>query len=199
MKQLHRKFIHILAVSPFVILGFFIDSSIPRNVFVVIAVVMLIAFLSFELYRLQNKTFKQKLMQKFSHLFKKEEENGIVSSIWGPVDLLILVLFFSKPTIVATLCVGCYSDPIAAMVGMKFGGKKNKNGKTWAGTTAFFVSSVILIVIAMAVIHAAIPWYFVILLSFIAAMLERYVTFGDDNLIVPLFFAICFEAAQRFF
>lgn len=198
MKPIYRKFFHIITVSPFVILGFFVDSHIHRDIYIIISVILLVAFLGFEIYRLKNPSFREKIMKKFSYMYKKEDEKRIVSSIWGPVDLLILVLFFSKPTIVTTLCIGCYSDPIAAIVGTKYGGQKNKSGKTWAGTTAFFISSIILILIATSIINFTIPLLFVVVLSFIAAMLERYIPFGDDNFIVPMVFALGFEAIILF-
>jgi dolichol kinase len=194
-----RKIFHILMVLPFVVLGFFIDNYLPRSVYIIISVIMLIVFLALDFYRLKNEHVNQKILQQFHFMLKKEEEKKIISSIWGPIDLLVLVIFFSKPTVVATLVIGGLSDPIAAMIGMKYGKKKNKLGKTWAGSIAHFVTCVVVITLALWVIHFAFPFWAILVLSFIAAMTERYFPYWDDNVVVPMVFAVCFEGAMLLF
>ncbi len=90
-----------------------------------------------------------------------------------------------------------YSDPIAAIVGMSYGGRRNSNGKTWAGTTAYFVSGVALVLIGMAVLGVEMTLQFVtavVAAVAVAAGVERYVTILDDNFIVTMVFAVIFEA-----
>lgn len=199
MLQFARKIFHILMVLPFVVLGFFIDSHLPRSVYVIISVIMLIVFLALDFYRLKNEHINQKVLQQLHFMFKKEEERKIISSIWGPIDLLILVLFFTKPVIVATLAIGAFSDPIAAMIGMEYGKKKNKLGKTWAGTIAHFLASVIFVSLVLWIIGFSLPLWIISGLAAIAALVERYFPFLDDNVVVPMVFAVCFEGAILFF
>jgi len=148
MKPFFRRFVHLLTVTLFAILGLFIDDYLPRYIYIIIGILLLIIFFGFELFRLINKNISQRLTSKFSYLYKSKEERNIVASIWGPIDLLILVLIFSKPVVVCTLWVGAVSDPMAAMAGIKFGGKKNATGKTWAGTIAHCLTSTMTVSIA---------------------------------------------------
>ena len=193
-KKYHRKYFHILATTPAVVLGLFIDTHIPRYAYVIIALAMLVVFLALETYRLRNNSLKEKLKQKIGFMYKEKEDWQIVSSIWGPVNLLLLVLFFSRPTVVLTLFVGSYCDPIAALFGMKYGKKPNRNGKTWAGTAALFVSAVIFMFLASAIIGFSMHYLLVLALAAFAALVERYIVLLDDNFAVPMSFAIALEA-----
>lgn len=198
MHQAPRKWFHILSVTPFAILTFFIDSYLSRKFFIGLSLVLLVLFLGFEVYRLTHAEFNQKMLKRFSRMYKKEDERKIVSSIWGPINLLILVLFFSKAAIVTTTCIGCYADPLAALFGMKYGKKKNKLGKTWIGSIAFFATSVGVIIVATYFLKYSIPLPFVLGLSFVAALAERYVPYWDDNFVVAMVYAVSFEIVRIF-
>lgn len=200
MNPFHRKYFHILSTSPFIFFSFFMDSFVSRKIYIILSLVMLTLFLLYEYFRIYNHSFRQKIMERFSYLYKDKERNKIAGSIWGPVDLLILALFFSKPTVVATLCVGCLSDPIAAIFGMKYGKRKNKFGKTLIGSVAFFVSTLLFVSLALFIIKdGSLSLVWILALSLFATAMEAYLPFGDDNFVVPMGFALAAELIVRFF
>jgi dolichol kinase len=192
-KELHRKYFHFLFVLPWVFIGFFIDKYIPRYVYLIIGISVLVLFIIIELYRLSNKDAHKKIWKKFGHMFKKDEKKSFVSTIWAPIDLIIMTLFFSRYTFICSICIGGFADPIAAGFGMKFGGKKNYLGKTWAGTIAYFISSVTFILIVSYILNTWIPLIFIFLLSAIAALVERYILIFDDNFDAPIIFGFAME------
>ncbi|MFA6992959.1 MAG: hypothetical protein WC269_06880 [Candidatus Gracilibacteria bacterium] len=173
------------------------DTYISRSFYMWLYAVVLVIFLVFDIYRLKNASFKQKCWNRFSHFFKEKEENSLVSSTWAPIDMLIVIPLCSRPTIIAALMAG-YNDPIAAIFGMRFGGKKNRTGRTWAGTIAHMVSTVVLASVALWIIGFYFPLYFLIPIAIIGAMIERYFPYPDDNIIVPLCFSFMFEMVVRF-
>lgn len=197
MKQLHRRYIHLLSVTPFAILGLFIDTYLPRIFYITVACLVLVAFLSFEYCRLYHQSWREKIMSRFSYTIKEKENHALLGSIWGPIDLLILALVFSRPTVVTTLFVGSLADPIAAIIGIKYGGKKNKLGKTIAGTIAYFLTSLIFVVISLMIIQVHVSFVFILALCLLAALLEGYWPYGDDNVVAPMVFAIGMEIVLR--
>lgn len=204
MKKYHRKIIHILAETPFVLMGFFIDAGITRTTVLEISLAVLITFLTFEFIRLKHEPFNKKLLSRFSHLYKEHEQNAMISSIWEPIVMILLVLFFSKPVIVSTLCIACYSDVLASIFGSKFGKNKNAAGKTWIGTIAYGVSAFIFILFATAAVNFTINIIFALILALFSALFERNCTsktniFLDDNFIVPMAFAVIMELGIRYF
>ena len=116
---------------PFAVLAFYIDNGISRSVFLLSAVVFLFLIFFVEIYRLKRQHLYPVLMSKISHLYKEHEQKRFLSTVWSPIDLIILGLFFSKATILATICMGGFSDSLAAIIGMRYGRQKNKSGKTW--------------------------------------------------------------------
>lgn len=198
-KKYHRKIFHLVTTLPFVVLGFFVDTYVPRYVFIVAAIIMLLIFIPLDYYRITHKSFKNKLYSKFSHFYKESEQHKIASSIWGPINLLWLALFFSRPTIGFTLAVGSLSDPIASIIGMRYGKKKNGIGKTWEGTLGYFISALILFFITSWIIGYSIPIIIVVFACGIAALIERYVRRIDDNFAAPIVFAIIIEVTVRYF
>lgn len=193
-----RKYFHILATTPFFILSFFADTLIPRYVYVIIALVLIMYFLVWDWLRFKNKDNPEHAVHKLGHLLKEEESNRFASAIWGPVDLLLLALFFSKPTMVLTFIIGSYADPIAALIGKKYGKKKNKLGKTYVGSLAYFIAAFVLLSISNMILGSPVPILLLLALSVVATWAERSVRILDDNFFPPMLFAILLELSMRY-
>ena len=202
MNNYKRKFFHILCTTPFVIMGFLLDIYLSRGTFLIIVFILLVAILSVEIPRLSNKRINDMLLSKFSFMYKEHERNNIVSSIWGPLNLFYMIPLMSKPAIVTMLCVGCWSDPLAAIFGMRFGGNKNKTGRTWAGSIAHFGFSFVFLYISSYIVPFSVNILVLLVIAILGSFTERYCTskkyfFLDDNFIVPLVIGIGMEIALR--
>lgn len=110
---------------PFAVLAFYIDSRVSRDIFLLFAFIFLFIIFSVEIYRIRRQHLHPDLMGKIAHIDKENEQNRFLSTIWSPIDLILLGLFFSKVTVLAAICVGGFSDSLAAIIGMRFGGWKN--------------------------------------------------------------------------
>lgn len=196
MTTIPRKFLHMLAMSPFFVAALFMDTHVPRIWYVVLSLIMLVCFLLFEVYRLQHPPFNEMLFRIFHpYIFKAQERHRVFSGICGPIDMLLLALFFSKSTVICAFIIASYSDPIAAIVGMRFGGKKNAVGRTWMGTFAFFASAALLLLVAENILNVPLAPLTLVGLAALAALIEHRINFLDDNFIVPMAFAVSMELA----
>lgn len=193
MNIVHRKLFHIGTILPFAILIFFIDDQIPRSFFIWAGAILFIVFAFFEYYRFKERKIQDTLMKNFSSLFKEKEKKKITSLIFGPVALIILVLFFSKFAIISAIWVGCVSDSVAALVGVKYGTKKNHLDKTWEGSAGYFVSAFILLILLNILLGGPLAWFWLLGVALLAALVERVTSVLDDNLVVPVVVAIAIE------
>jgi len=80
---------------------------------------------------------------------------------------------------------------------MRFGGKKNFVGRTWMGSFAFFASGAVLLLIAQRFLNIPLSPLIMVGFAAIAALIEHYINFLDDNFVVPMTFAIIMELALR--
>ena len=187
-----------LAMSPFLIGALFMDTYVPRIWYIVLSLIVLVFFLLFEIYRLEHPPFNETLFRLFHpHIFKTHERHRVFSGICGPINMLLLALFFSKSTVISAFIIASYADPIAAIVGMRFGGKKNFVGRTWMGSFAFFASGAVLLLIAQRFLNIPLSPLIMVGFAAIAALIEHYINFLDDNFVVPMTFAIIMELALR--
>lgn len=187
---------------PFAILAFYIDNGVSRAVFLLISLIFFVLIFSIEVYRLKRQHLHQKLMKKISHLYKEHEQNRFLSTILSPVVLILLGLFFSKVTILATICMGGLSDSLAAIIGIKYGGKANKAGKTRVGSIAYFGFTFLFTYLSVYLLHSTVNILFIFILSLVAAFFERHCNSQknlllDDDLIVPMAFASLMEIGIR--
>jgi len=181
----------------------------------VIIGVLLILLLPIDLFRLKFKKFNNFMIQNFHFLFRENEKSELSAQFYYLLGVAFLV--FCLPKIFALHGILCLSllDPIAAMVGIKWGRitwnniftrffqdfpKLNKivGTKTVEGTFAGFI---------MALIAGAMTWflpwsnvgevalnisfeskiYLSVLVAIVASAAEAWPSQWDDNAVVPFF------------
>lgn len=86
------------------------------------------------------------------------------------------------------------ADGLAAVVGIRFG-KSNRyhvlsHTKSVMGTAAFFVCSLIIVVVARTALFINVPWDELIGACVAATFIENLAVYGLDNLLVPLVFSL---------
>jgi dolichol kinase len=129
------------------------------------------------------------LMALFKPTAHPHERNRVNSATWYATAVLLMALHGSLEVGAAALVILGMADPMAALVGRRFGRHKLVNGRTLEGSLAFFVTGGIGASAALAILHPelglaglGIAWA-AALTGAIAEALSRYV---DDNLSVPL-------------
>ena len=115
---------------------------------------------------------------------KEKEMDRPTGSLFYVGGCLLTILVFSKPVAVASILVLIVSDPLASLIGSRWG-KRFLLGKSLEGTGTFFLSSILILECfsfkAHAVLAAACAGTAAELLS------SRFL---DDNLSIPLVTAI---------
>ncbi|GIX42229.1 MAG: dolichol kinase [Leptospiraceae bacterium] len=148
--NLKRKLWHLLGLIIPLLLYLDIFRFIePENPHITryIGMWLILGFLIFliliEIIRLNYEPFNQFFIRVCGPLLKENEYHQMHGSISYIFANFILFLFFTKEIITLSSLILMICDPIAAYIGIFYGKRKFKNGKSIEGFIAFFISSFI--------------------------------------------------------
>lgn len=133
----------------------------------------------------------------FLNIMRKQEmEQKVLLSGTGNMFLgfLLTSIFFKSQIAIASWVVLVVSDSVAAILGMRFG-KKKINGKTALGSTAFFISSLLVSSLSFYYMDYNFSFYSILLSCLFCTFVEFFSKSirMDDNLTIPLSFCIAFS------
>ncbi|WNY29075.1 hypothetical protein MmiEs2_12890 [Methanimicrococcus stummii] len=130
----------------------------------------------------------------FSFLLRDDEKYGYISSNWFLLGCFLSVLLFPKYVAMLGITVLIFGDAFAALIGMRFGKHKFKNGKSLEGTLGFIaVSWLFLAGFVLLLPDAGTAFAVASLISIpvvaVAEIYSKQIKI-DDNLVIPIVFGI---------
>lgn len=140
---------------------------------------VLLIILEIEQLRL---VFRPKILNFFSSLFRKHEEDTISGAVFFVIACLISFAVFNYWIAVLAMFMTVFGDSFAAIMGKSFGKTKIYKEKTIIGTLSGFASNALIGVLIFPV-----QPILVLLMAFTATVSEAITAKLDDNLTVPLF------------
>ena len=129
------------------------------------------------------------LMRLYARIAHPQERHRVNSATWFATALVILAVTATRPAMLAAAAILGVADPIAGIVGRRWGKRRFQNGRSLEGAAAFFLAGTIAASIALGVLTAANPTAVVALAAscaFAAAFTELALSRLDDNLMIPL-------------
>ncbi len=96
-------------------------------------------FALLDFLRLRIPKLNTAALKLFGSIMRREELLRITANTWYIFSLAILVLFFPKPIALLSILYLAAGDPIAAVIGTRWGRHPLLAGKSWEGTTANFI------------------------------------------------------------
>lgn len=184
--EIYRKLIHLSSMwVPYLL---FIKGR--QKTLITIFILLMIMFF-FEFLRYNNKIIR-KLVERFSIVFRQSELKGsITGASYFLLASFLVIFFFPAFLAITALCVLIISDSLAAIIGKKWG-KLKFNNKTLEGSGAFFISALIISVLADSLLNyslTSIPTIIITCLGTTTFELFAKNLKVDDNLLIPLSFA----------
>ena len=184
-KEFYRKLIHLSSLwIPSLI--FFTDQKIA------IAILSIIFFgdaiLEYGNYKKWNWARKSFGIIFFKTLRNKELNRNIFQvsgSLYVLFSAILCTFLFSKIIAVIALTVMLISDTCAALFGKAYGTRHLRNNKTLEGTTALFVSSLIIMLLFNPLYPVTYAGILACIAATLAEMYEDKIEL-DDNLSIPL-------------
>jgi len=185
-QEVLRKCIHLCSLS-IPIVGSILERKTMLEILVPITLFTIILdLLSHKIESVRN------FVSKFFGKMLRKHENGkeilLNGASWVFLSAVLCISIFPKIIFITAFTILIISDISAALYGRKFGTRKFLD-KSFEGSSAFFISSIIVILVIGTLSGAPITYYaFGILGGFVAAIVEAASKRlrVDDNLSIPL-------------
>jgi dolichol kinase len=182
--ELARKGIHLFSLSIPTIYYF-----ISKELALTILIPLMFAFVAIDLARYYIPSISTWFYKWFGWLLRRHETDNNQKRLNGASNVLIAVslcvLIFPKIIAINAITVLIISDTTSALIGRRFG-RHRFFGKSLEGSTAFFVSAMLVILVAPK-IHYVLAEYFIgFVAAFVGAIVEAIPIKIDDNLSIPI-------------
>lgn len=182
--ELARKGIHLFSLSIPTIYYF-----ISKELALAILIPITIAFLSVDIARYYIPDISTWFYYWFGWLLRRHETDNNQKRLNGASHVLIAaslcVFIFPKIIAINAITILIISDTTSALIGRRFG-RHRFFGKSLEGSTAFFVSAMLVILVAPK-IHYVLAEYLVgFVAALIGAIVEALPIKVDDNLSIPI-------------
>ena len=125
------------------------------------------------------------------NFLREHEKNGLIGSSYFIFGALLAIILFPKPVTIMSLYILIISDAMAAIVGTGWG-KTRIFAKSLEGSIAFFVSGIVIVLLAMqdkplwgeSAMQGHLGWGVLAVAG--ATLVELFPTGLDDNLTIPV-------------
>jgi dolichol kinase len=182
--ELVRKSIHLCSLS-IPVIYYFISKSLALT----LLVPAFLAFFVVDLARFYHEPTRRWFLRWFRWLLRKHEVDHATKRFTGATNILfsaiVCVLLFPKVITVSAFAILIISDITSALVGRRYG-KRRFLQKSLVGATGFFVSAVIVVLVAPKVEGLTLEYGIGFFAAAVGAVVESLSTKIDDNISVPL-------------
>lgn len=179
-----RKLIHLCSLS-IPAIYYFISKQFALE----LLVPMFLGFFFVDLARFYHQGTQAWFYRWFGWLLRKHESDSNTKRLTGATNILfsaiVCVLIFPKIITINAFAILIISDITSALIGRRFG-KRRLFQKSLEGTTGFFVSAVMVVMLAPKVEGLPLEYAIGIIAAAVGAVVEAASTTIDDNISVPL-------------
>ena len=145
-----------------------------------------IGIILFEIARVKSRKVSAFFIKIFGPIIRDFEGGGrLTGATYVMVSSFFVLLFFDKYVCITSILIMSYSDTAAAIIGKMYG-KTKIFKKTLEGSLAFFITSLIIILVMIPEVNLGLG-----LVAILAATIVESLPISvDDNLSVPLIIAL---------
>ncbi len=182
--ELIRKSIHLCSLS-IPVIYFYISKATALFLLLPVSA----AFLIIDLARYYHQPTAEWFYRWFGWLLRKREQDQQAKRLNGATNILfgssLCVLIFPKIIAINAIAILIISDSTSALIGRRFG-KHPFLSKSLQGTIAFFVSALLVVLIAPKIGRTTSEYLIWIAGAAMGAMVESLSIAVDDNISIPL-------------
>ena len=182
--ELARKAIHLTSI----IIPIFFYLT-PRNEALAVLIPATLLVVAIDVGRYYNSTVNDLVTRYFGKLLRSHESDARRKRLSGASYVLIsatlCVVLFPKLIAFTSFLILIISDMMSALVGRRFG-KRRFLGKSLAGSTAFFVSALIVVALTPKVEYLPLEYAIGTVAAAAGAIVEALPWQIDDNFTIPI-------------
>jgi dolichol kinase len=180
----------IFHVASGIIVMFLLQHTLPLGELMWVALGFMGAAWFLEITRRFSERWNRMVMLPFCGMAHPHEVYRVNSATWYVTALFVCTLFATPLTGALAVIVLGISDPVAALVGRRYGRHVLVAGRTVAGTSAFAVSAFLASLLVLAIYEPQLyPWTALLLAgsaAVIGAIVELVSERVDDNFSIPV-------------
>ncbi|MEO8209161.1 MAG: hypothetical protein ABI840_01260 [bacterium] len=195
--ELIRKSIH-LSSSVVPVTYYFIEREIAIFILGIASFILILI----DILRTRYKPLRSFYLKFMKPILRGHEINNDKTLFTGgtyiTLAFFICVMIFPKPVAITAMFVVIFCDSFAAIIG-KSKGKHFISGKTLEGSSAFFISGVIIILLTPKITDSVTEYYLGFVAVFCSTIFELIPIKIDDNLSTPIFFGIVYLSLIKIF
>jgi dolichol kinase len=185
--NLTRAFFHLCGATTGILILHFIED---RALVLGVAVAVAVAAWAMEISRRRSAAVNDWLMWLFGKVAHPHEREHVNSATWYATALVILAGCFSPLANAIGLAVLGVADPVAGMVGRRWGSWRLRSGRSVQGSLGFVVAGALAAFGAARVLYPEVAWTVALLAALAGAVAgavaERVSTRFDDNFSIPV-------------
>lgn len=184
--QLTRRFFHFIS-GALIATAYLIFLSHQQMIHFLGAIACFIYVI--EQVRISYPEFAQKVVPVTRFVLRAEEQLKESAMVPFMISVLLTIITFPKIIAIIAIFILATSDPLSAIIGIRFGKTKIVGNKSLEGSLAFFVSAFLICHGILMLTMGAYTWeitFASILLAFFSAAFEVLPLKLDDNLTIPL-------------
>ncbi|MDE3058938.1 MAG: dolichol kinase [Bacteroidota bacterium] len=182
--ELIRKAIHLSSLSIPIIYYF-----IPRELALKILVPLTLVFSAVDFLRYYHEPTAHVFYKFFGWMLRSHEQDHAVKRFNGATYVLIsatmCVVIFPKLITITSFAILIIGDSTAALVGRRYGRRKFFR-KSMEGSTAFFVSALVVGFLTPKIFYAPIEYVIAACGAAVGTVIEALSIHVDDNLSIPI-------------
>lgn len=186
--EINRKIFH--CVSLLVPLLYLL---LPKPYMILVLAVFTALVLYIDIYRHKDQNVAD-IVEKIFGMFIREQEATGTAKLSGAsfmmLGFFITAILFEKGLTITSWLILIVSDTAAALVGMKIG-KPLTNGKSFEGSMAFLVSTILIAMVSSIFIGYTTSFMIIIVSSICTTFAEYHAkTICNDNLLIPITYCV---------
>jgi len=188
--QWARKFGHMALGLTF--LWIFIYSPLPRSIIWTLYGAFMLSSFGLETMRHFLPRVNDWVIKAFRPVMREHEKNKINSAIYYMISMSLVFFFCPRDIAVLTMLFIAIADPVAGVIGVRFGSHRINTHASLEGTLACFITCTLLAVFAAKFLFTGYSlagsnlMAFALLAGLSGALAEGSIKSLDDNLVMPL-------------
>jgi len=186
-QELVRKSIHMISLSIPIVYSF-----ITKELALWLLIPLTIISIIIDFASRKKSKFREFFLKIFGKILRPHESYDVFTlngATWVLISAVVCVIVFPKIFVITGFTILIISDISSALIGRRYGKHPLFVRKSWEGTTAFWITAIISVIIIGTIISA--PWtyfFFGIIAAIIGGIAEAASTMlkMDDNLSIPV-------------
>jgi dolichol kinase len=186
--EFYRKTIHIFSSS--IPIGYYFLS---KDIVLSVLLPLLFCMVVVEMLKYKSETVYSLYLKYFKFLLREHEFNKdkfrINGASWVLLADVVCIILFPKYIAISGMLLLSLADSSSAVIGRMYGKKQFAPNRSYAGTFAFFVTGVIIVLLSPKYVYQPMEYYLGLTAVAVTTLADSVKFPVDDNFAIPVIFS----------